>query len=216
MNYRKKEKNKVKGGFVSLSLIAVIAILIALAIGTGVYFAVKSKTKRQKDSLISETTSTVFDSSELQLYEDIGKEFSILAPKGWEIRYKEAFGTLVSFINPQVDKEGAVSFRARILVSFKYVTGDTDLEELVKKQKEAFLISSENPKIIDEKNTTVSGMPAKIVESTFTKKGGEWRTIVLYVLKNEKAYIVTASASNSTWSKYKDLFESSLQSFQLK
>lgn len=214
-NSKMEEKTKTKKSFISLPLILVIIFIVVVS-GISIYLSIKSKMERQKQPVFPAATSTIFDSSKLQLYTDIGEEFSILIPKGWQIESNEPLGVLASFINNQIDKEGEIPFQARIIVGYKSVPADVDLQELVKKQKETFLSTTQNPKIVDERDTGVGGLPAKIVESSFTKEGGEWKTLTLFVVKNGKAYIIVATASNSTWSKYKDLFESCLQSFRLK
>lgn len=159
------------------------------------------------------TTVTTPDTLEKTSYTNT-KGFKINSPKGWKIDESGTMGTLAILYNPIVDKEGDAPFAANINVSSESATG-MDLNTYVNGSKDAMANVLTNYKITQEKNVTIGGVQAKILEATFVQGSFHLRNLQLVIIKNNQAYVVTGSALESTWSRYKDVFEASLMTFSL-
>lgn len=139
--------------------------------------------------------------------------FQMHAPKNWRIDESEV--DTVYFINTKTNKEGVNSFSANINVSLESSTG-LDLNNFTNNAKITLPKSLNNYKAIDDKSVTVNGVETRMISGTFIHEVYHLRNLQMIVVKNNKAYIVTGTALESTWDQYKDIIESSLMTFSLK
>jgi len=141
--------------------------------------------------------------------------FKINPPKGWQIDESGQFGTIVSFFNPVVDQEAGNFFRANINVTSDSSQG-LDLAGYIAFNKKMLPKLLQDYKLIEDKKvTTKNGRTAHLLGGTFTQGVFKLRNLQLTIISGSNAYMVTGTALESTWSKYKDIIEESLLSFDL-
>lgn len=165
-------------------------------------------------SMGSHTAPSSVTTLEKQVYSNAKYGFKINAPKGWRVDESGKSGTLVFFFNNQSDKEAVNQFTANINVTSESAQG-LDLDSYTKASKDTLSRLFQNYKLTEDRAVTANGVPARIIGSTFTQGLYHLRNLQLIVLKGGQAYIVTFTALESTWSKYKSLIESSLLTFKL-
>jgi hypothetical protein len=67
---------------------------------------------------------------------------------------------------------------------------------------------------VEDRSLTVNGQPAHILGGTFKQGTFELRNRQLFVVRNDVAYVVTATALASTWNSYEALIDASIKTFQ--
>jgi hypothetical protein len=142
------------------------------------------------------------------------KSYSLNAPKGWKKDDSGQFGTLVIFTSPKTEMEGKTAFNPNINIVAESVP-NVKFDDYMKATKESLAKALTNYKLVEEKDVTISGVPAKILVGTFVQGTFHIKNIQLGVIKNGKAYIVTATTLESVWNQYASLFETSLMTFKL-
>jgi hypothetical protein len=134
---------------------------------------------------------------------------SIQQPKGWTIDESGKYGAELFFFNNAVDKVSGKSFTANINLTTEGTQGYS-LKSYVDASKKYIKKSFPGYKSLPDRNVTVNGKPGVIIGGTFTQQGYKIRNEQLITISGDKAYIVTATALASTWTKYSALFDASL------
>lgn len=195
-------------------VIGLMAWLIPLKGATGqnsfVNEFLKGVKEGVKDQQVDNTSSANLES---QPYINSQAGFTIRAPKGWRVDESGLFGALVIFLNTQIDQEGTNLYGANIYVISESARG-LGLDDYVNATKEALPKLPQNHSTEDKK-VSVNGVQARIIGEAFVQGVFHLRDLQLIVVKNDKAYTVTANVLESTWNKYKDLIEASLLTFEL-
>jgi hypothetical protein len=142
-----------------------------------------------------------------------GFKFSL--PKGWKADESGSFGTLVSVANPESDVDGENKFAANINIVTEAAL-EVTLDEYLSASKEVLKKSFTDYNLIAERNVDVGGKAGGLLEASYNMGVYPLRNMQLIVVDNGKAYVLTATTLNSTWDKYKDVFEGSLLSFTLR
>lgn len=153
-------------------------------------------------------------STSLQTYKNEKYGFKINAPKGWRVDESGLMGTHVIFFNNNTDYVGSIPFVANINVISESAKG-LSLNDYIDNSKEVLLKILKNYKITEDKSVKINGAEAYLIGGTFVMDELHLRNSQLIVIKNDKAYVVTGTALESNWDKYKNLFESSLVTFEL-
>lgn len=160
------------------------------------------------------TPNPVPDTLEKQAYSNAKHNFTIHQPKGWRIDKSGKLGTLAIFFDNKIDKKKTNPFAANINILSESAPG-LDLNGYVQASKDATKLLTD-VKQTDDKEVSLNGLPARIIGETFTQGAFHLRNLQLIVVRNNQAYVVTATALQSSWAQYQDLFESSLVTFTLK
>lgn len=155
----------------------------------------------------------VDDRLESLAYINEKNNFKINGPKGWKSDESGLLGTLVVFLNPEPDKEGKDPFQANINVITESTQGK-NLDDYVKASKEVLPKVLQGYKSTEDKKVTVSGSEGYLIGGTFTQGVYKLRNYQLVVVKDGQAYIVTATALASTWSKYSEIMLASMMTFE--
>ena len=169
--------------------------------------AALSTSPEPTESVDTSSVDTTIDTTLLEAapYTDKINGFSINQPKGWT-KANAGTGVLVAFANPQ--------FKGNTISVLSESTQGLTLKDYV----DASLVQL--PKQIpgytftDKKDITLGTDPAYVVGGEFTQQGINIKNKQYIVVKNGKAYIVTATSTKDNWAPYQKEIESSLNSFR--
>jgi len=206
---------------VALSILGLAASLVNASIGaylgaTGQHPLINRvlRTPPVRAGNLPQTAGKTLAGGDLKIYANSKYGFSLLPPAGWKVNESGQSGTLVILVNPQVDREGEKKFCANLNVVSEAAQGK-DLNAYTRAALKLY------PKIIpgyrnleDREIVTLSGEKARLISGTFTQDGYRIKNAQLVAVKDGRAWIVTATALESTWEKYRELTESSLLSFE--
>lgn len=134
---------------------------------------------------------------------------SIQQPKGWTSDESGKYGAELFFFCTESDKEKGKPFTANINLTSEATQGYS-LKAYVDASKKYIKKSFAGYKSLPDRNVTVNGKVGVIIGGTFAQQGYNIRNEQLITISGGKAYIVTATALASTWSKYSALFDASL------
>lgn len=153
---------------------------------------------------------------EPKAYYDATGGFSIQPPKGWQGGSGTSNGrSFVVFLspNPQKDNSGKVVFNENINITSEINT-EASNDAYVQKSKQALQQYLTNYKVVEEKTTTINGLPSYLIGGTFTQNNLQLRSLQLFTFKDNIAYVVTALALASQWAADSPAIVASLQTFQ--
>lgn len=198
-----------------MPIIITVAVIIIVAIVAIVLFAMQQNKDNQNQS--GQTNQQSSDNRLGNTYTDNDKGFSINFPKDWEkIDLPELRQIIaVAYRNPQAD--GDKELHANLTVATQDIPeGKTEKQYIEEsfsalEQQEGYeLLENKTVTINDRETTKVHYKVPSVTEGTVN----EIKQIV--IIKDNKSYIVTATTTPETESKYKDLFEAVFNSFKIK
>ncbi len=140
--------------------------------------------------------------------------FAIKPPEGWAVDDSGKLGTLVIFINSEVEFQGEVPFAANINVT-KEVVGEVNLEEYFAQAKVMVAQILTDYVVQAEEDVVIDGVPGKLLISTYKQGDYNLKNQQMMVIKEGVAFVVTATALESSWSKYEGLFRETTVSMEL-
>jgi hypothetical protein len=141
--------------------------------------------------------------------------FEMSVPDSWSIDESGSFGTLASMNNPESDIDGENKFIANINVVSETASGAT-LEEYLNASKEILNKSFTDYQLVNETRVDLHGTPGILLEAKYNMGVYVLHNMQLMTINKDIAYVITATALDSVWDKYKNIFQSSLSSFILK
>ena len=165
-----------------------------------------ARTVAQKNVSASPASQTI--------YTDSQQRFSMMPPAGWQTDASGQKGTLVIFMSPTADSVNGSSFRSNINVVSGSLNGKS-LDQYVDEQKTALEANFQNFSLIQDNVTVINGVPARVLEVTFTSNGVQLHDLQASVASGDTVYVITASTLDSTWAAYQASFTNALNSFAL-
>lgn len=135
-------------------------------------------------------------------YLDYEAGFSIYPPRGWEAGKEPGIAVFFS------EKRTGASIN---IVSDH--STEITLEEYAEAIKEELYRTLDSYTIIREEG--LMGKEAKIIEGHFFYEGASIRNIQLITKTEDSAFIITGTAPESSWDKYRDLIRDSILTFNL-
>lgn len=206
-------------------LFLVFGILILVGLGFGAWLVMSNKQAEPieiPNTLVEITpvpqseTETAMESkfADSSRYRDELAGFSIKRPEGWKEDVSGAFGTLVTYASESADLEGDNKYQANMNVVAEQVD-DATLEKYIEESKKLMGSTFTNHVLISENPVMVASTPGVILESTFDQQTVKVHNIQLITIKDSKAIIVTGASLDSAWTKYQNLFQLTLASFEL-
>jgi serine/threonine-protein kinase len=137
-------------------------------------------------------------------------EFEIEYPEIWKLDTSQLMGTAFIIISPaEKDDKFGENFN---LVIQELPTYDISLDDYVKISEKQIIDAFGENSIIESKTT---GNKHNIIYKA-NQKNVEMIFNQIYILKNNKAYILTFTALPSSYNKYKDVAQKTLNSFSVK
>ena len=156
-------------------------------------------------------------SADLTLYTNAKEGFSLQVPAGWKIDDSGQNGTLATFLCPEIDK---ISEGKGFRVNMNVVTDDARGSDLEQYADTALLSLSQTfpsyQNLEKRKIVTQSGEPAMLISGTLAPQGCRFYNIQLLVIKDGRAWVITATSLEAAWGAYGPILESSLLSFEKK
>lgn len=153
-------------------------------------------------------------SESVKSYSDAGLGIKMSYPTGWKVDDSGSVAKLV-FASSKPDKTASgQAFTPNINLMTESAQGLSldEYHQVSQKNAKGMIPSYE---LTSETPITVGGEPAMLLESTFTQQGYDLKVMQLVMIKNDTAYVITATTVDSTWSKYSNLFETCLKSFRV-
>lgn len=194
--------------FLKITLIAVVVILVA---GAGIFFYKKA----EPQEIIPEVTSAEIESAGLasDAYVVPRTNFAVHLPVGWQIDESGSLGTYTVFINPVSDGDGTGIFNASIAITRE---NGNYLEDLARKTRAAMPEQLENYIQTDNRRVQLGVLEGHIVGGTFTYEGLALKMIRLVTYDNVsgQGYAVTATMLNSAAEKYAKTIETFFRTFR--
>ncbi len=208
----------------TLAILIVIAVMAGL-LGLGtlfIYRTAKENIMGEKNTgqnvfnpsvETSEPVGKTINSQDKSLYTSINNDFHIQKPTDWVMDISSNSGILVSFKNRTPDGGEADRLTATIDVVREKIPNIT-LESYVSKSKDVLKSSFDNMIFIKQDYVSINNKPGYLLESTYDRGAYHLHILQLIAENNGMGYVVTATSLDSVWSKYKDLFRSTLLSFE--
>ena len=168
-------------------------------------------------SPVSEATDSglpISVNTELKQFTSSKGGFKISHPKDWRVDESGSFGTLVSVANTVSDDDSGNKFSVNINVVSEAAV-DVTLDDYLAASKEVLTKSFSNYQLIKEQRKTIGGKDGVILEARYDMGVYPLHNLQLLVIDKGKAYVITATALNSTWEKYQKQLDASLMSFIL-
>lgn len=216
-----QEVNPPSGGgrskkmmIVVLLVVVIVLVLVAVVFGSGMMnrnsAPVVTPTPVEEaieEELIEEeevgTNSALLESTP---YADAVAGFSISAPSGWKVQKNPQQGVLVIFSNPN-EPGNTIN-----IVSES--TQGMDLQEYVDVNKEQIQSLLANYTLVDDEEVDLNGQAGYIIGGTFGQEGSMVKNKQLIVVKNNKAYVVTATSAEDMWPESEEVMDASLMTFK--
>ena len=192
--------------------------IFAIAVVVGGYlFVNRDGTRTGSLSQVTQKTSTLTPTPAERRYED--EEFSIIVPSGWSTQ-TQLPGTLMTAMNlteshPNDPAAAKINFKSYISVSFDETDGKT-LGALTKMVESQISQTVTSAKVIDQKDETIDGEPAKFIEIALTQQGTDFTVFIAIVIQGNKYYVISGNTPTTKWEENRPLFEHAAESFRLK
>lgn len=141
--------------------------------------------------------------------------FTIISPKGWILDEIGYAGTVAYFLNRSIDKEDTYQWQVRINLGVTPGNAGFTLGEYMAAEKNQVKLWSPQYQILSEEKKLINGHESDIISGTFENEGHKFRNLQLFTLEGDNAYMISGTALNSTWERYKDVVAASVESFAL-
>ena len=145
-----------------------------------------------------------------QGYTNLEHGFSFTPPEGWNEFDLSGFGVIQSWTGPT---EGQFQINMNVGVQDLPIT--IDLSEYLPELKQELKNLLEGYSVIDETSTTINGLPAVTLTSTFLLSSQTIQNKQYYITKNNKVYIFTLTTNPELFDKYESVFDTSIQTFKI-
>lgn len=191
----------------SKKLLIVPSIILAVVVVMGgvlffLFYTLESEIGYKKQAISVPEKKINWSLLEPKPYENPFAGFKIHPPKDWNSE-EGANGLIVNFTG-----QGAT-----VNVTSETVSPGVTFEDYITKTKYDFR-SSEERKFLSEEKTTIGGKAAYIIETLLPINNVLIRARQILVMQKGVVYILTGAVRDSLWDTYKEVFESSLLSFE--
>jgi len=153
------------------------------------------------------------DNLESQPYINNKAGFKIYPPRGWKIDESGSLGIIAAIFNPIQDKEDGKPFVANITIASESTS--LDLGTYISQSKYLLQRLLPDYMMTEDREIMVGGRVGYIIGGTFAEGGFKVRNKQLTIVTGGKAYVITGTALEATWSQNNDLIEASLLTFEL-
>lgn len=215
--------NQPSGNKTNTTLIVIIAAVVVIGAGAGVYLATR-KTNQNANTAAGNTAAvnrnvnatanatTAVDG----LY--VGDDFTVTQPAGWV--QGQIPGTLVSFQNIKeshaADSAAAkINFKSYIAVSFDNRNGQS-LDQVYQTTIDGITASIPATNIFATSNETVNSLPAKFAAMELSQQDVAYTVLMTIYIADGKYYVMSFNTTTEKWIGYKDKFYEVARSFKLK
>lgn len=219
-------------------VVLLVAVLLAAAIGAGIYYFTAQKSPRQNSFDQNSSQSQTQDNPQPQSgslpnengsahsptkpienrYE--GEDFSVVIPEGWIKSQQPLSGTLLTLYKigeSHADDPNArkINFKSYIAISFDRTQGKTQ-SQIFDMTKQILLQTLPNAKIGALPPETIDNQKADLIEIRLTQMDVQFKVLVAVVAKGDTYFTVSANTTEKKWDSYKADFYAVLKSMALK
>lgn len=146
-------------------------------------------------------------------YINTEKKFRIKVPSGWSVDESGTYNTYVLMTSNDTPNGTKDFMYGSVNVVSEKNQGAT-LDEYMESAKDLLKKYFTNYKLLKQTKVTVNGVPGIIIEGSFDQGQLKFRNNQLALYRNDEVYIITGTAFDATWDKYKDTLLGSLMSFK--
>ncbi len=129
--------------------------------------------------------------------------FTIETPNDWEDR------SIITFVAPAAPNE----FAPNVVITKEAIDPALSVEEYAYRQFEIARAEVSGMKIIEQKNTTLSGKPAVEIVQQLSAHGLNLQQLQFFVLLYEEICVITCTATVGNFNQYLPNFQRILDSF---
>ena len=135
-------------------------------------------------------------------------------PQDWE-KKEEMQGSVVAFVSPRAGKDDQFAENVNLMTEILPAASSVTLEQYT----EATLVNlkkvMKDQTTIDSGSATLAGLPAYEIVHTGTHEGFTYKTLQIWTLKNNKAYLFTYMAGMDGYDQYLKDAEGIFKSFEI-
>ncbi|WGV28056.1 serine/threonine-protein kinase [Halotia branconii] len=124
-------------------------------------------------------------------------------------------GNLVKFVSPKQGDSDPYQENVNLIVQ-DLPENNQDLEQFTKFFLDGIKLSNANTKIIEEGKTQIANRPAYRIVYTLEEEGINIKRLQVWMVKNNKAYIITYTADVRKYSEYLSIAQTMIKSFEVK
>ncbi len=129
--------------------------------------------------------------------------FTIETPNDWEDR------SIITFVAPAAPNE----FAPNVVITKEAIDAELSIEDYAYRQFEIAQREVSGMKILEQKNTTLSGKPAVEIVQQLSAHGLNLQQLQFFVLLYEEICVITCTATVGSFSQYLPRFRQILDSF---
>jgi len=153
----------------------------------------------------TQSTAPVPDTTNSKIYENEYFGYSCLYPAGWELQANPG-GMLVLFAGP-MDTDDEFIINVNIFVEELTEYAGISLDDYTENSEVQFHESLDDYQRLALDDTIISGMAARLVTYSFSIDTFKIKGTQAFFIRDNKAYIITYSATPETHSQYYSEFE---------
>jgi hypothetical protein len=145
----------------------------------------------------------------MSTYENSANNFQMQYPENWE-KKEGVYGTVVAFVSP---RNVADDFGENITVTVKQTsaTAEQYVDSAVKNAPKDY----KDFKLVENKATTLSGEPARMITYTFTEGTAKIYTREIFAVKGGKVYDITFTNTQDKPNELWDVGQKMVESFKI-
>lgn len=185
-------------------------ILLVIMIPVLSFMACKSNAKKEK-SAFSDIKTFIEDHPGLQKGNNT---YTISTPDGWKRKDTMISGVQIARIESPLDGPGD-TFRENITI----VTEDAshmDLKEYIAANRKSMETQMPAVKFLTEENITIGVEPAIAMNISLPYSGYDIRNTEYFLVKNNIGYVITCTATSTTFNTYQPTFIKCVNTFSIK
>ncbi|HSV94758.1 MAG TPA: hypothetical protein VLH94_02150 [Spirochaetia bacterium] len=146
-------------------------------------------------------------------YRNETDNFQINIPFDWEVDDSSTSGPTVIFSNPQTTLASNSAILTYIHVSVSRPSGQT-LTGYVNEAKNGLKTAYQSYVIDDDRELIRQGVTYHLLSGSYTAKGIKMKNRNLFLIYNDRGYVISATTPESSWAKLELLINATLFSFK--
>ena len=190
---------EMKGKVIGEMAIFIIAIL-ALSVFSGC--------AEEKETTVQTTTPP----PGFITYENSTHGIKIMYPQEWE-KLENYMGTTVLFRSPL--ENSSDTFQENVNIAYETVTSSMTLKDYTDLSIDQIKNTFEGIELIESNSANLAGVPAKRVVFKGKQYGYDLKWLQFYLLKGNKAYMITYTAEENKFDKYMSTVQTMVNTFEI-
>lgn len=165
--------------------------------------------------LMHMTTMVFANPGDFIIYENKSYNIAFQYPSDW--KFVEGFmETVVAFLSPPENANDTFSENVNLIIDELAQAPGVTLDEYFEVSRAQLATSITDYSLVSTGDSTISGMPAKTLVFTGSQDGFTLKWYQVYIIANNKAYVVTFTAENVKYQQYEPLGKTIIHSLVIK